>query len=350
MKKSAIALMHTIYWTLYLFVILFLTKIMWSITNPGFPIPPGIVLLITIIAIVPGVISFYCFYTFLFSRFLSKKKILPLVLFGIVTAFTCAIIGDITLTLVFTKGSPFGHKTLFADGWTSAIGITIMISLFALVNGAMGLLMKGFMTAYDDIKFKADLNKKNFEIELALIKSQINPHFLFNTINNIDVLIEKDATKASAFLIKLSDIMRFMLFETKEERIPLSKELTYIEKYIDLQKIRSSNNDYVKYSVEGDPGNLTIAPMLLIPFVENAFKHAENKNAGNAISVQVKIEKDSIAFVCVNAFSKNNQSSIEQNGLGNELMQKRLAMLYPEKHKLGVSENDGMYKVTLSLF
>src|ERR1044071_687955 len=114
-------------------------------------------------------------------------------------------------------------------------------------------------------------------MELALIKSQINPHFLFNTINNIDVLIAKDSAKASEYLNKLSGILRYMIYETRNEKISLAGELDYIEKYLELQKIRTANPDYVNFQISGEANNLKIAPMILFPFIENAFKHTENK-------------------------------------------------------------------------
>ena len=187
-------------------------------------------------------------------------------------------------------------------------------------------------------------------MELELIKSQINPHFLFNTINNIDVLIAKDAARASAYLNKLSDIMRFMLYETKTEKITLDKELTYIEKYIDLQKIRTSNMNYVNYYVVGDSSNLMIAPMLFIPFIENAFKHTENKKVENAINIKIIIEKEMIIFDCENYYTKETQVKPDQSGLGNELIQKRLTLLYPNKHTLEIINKNNTYKVKLVLF
>jgi len=186
-------------------------------------------------------------------------------------------------------------------------------------------------------------------MELALVKSQINPHFLFNTLNNIDVLIQQDAIKASVYLNKLSDIMRFMLYETKTERIELSKELTYIEKYIELQKIRTSNLNYVNYAVEGNTDGLLIAPMLFIPFIENAFKHAENKKMENAINIRIVIKHDRIEFKCENNYSDDNQINHDESGLGNELIQKRLELLYPKKHKLEITNSDNTYKVNLIL-
>ncbi len=225
----------------------------------------------------------------------------------------------------------------------------LLISFIGLVNGIMGLVMKGFITWYNDIKIKTELNKKNYEMELALMKAQINPHFLFNTINNIDVLIQKDATKASEYLNKLSDIMRFMLYETKTEKIALEKELSYIKKYVELQKIRTTNHNYVKFEVKGSAGDLLIEPMLFIPFIENAFKHAENKKVENAIKISFIIEKDKIKFECENAYSLDTQLKPENSGLGNELIQRRLVLLYPNRHTFEVVNKNGTYKVNLLL-
>jgi two-component system LytT family sensor kinase len=147
----------------------------------------------------------------------------------------------------------------------------------------------------------------------------------------------------------LSDIMRFTLYETKAEKIPLSKELSYIKKYIELQKIRTSNESFIKYVVNGEPNNLLIEPMLFIPFIENAFKHAENKKVENAIKISFAIEKDKIKFECENAYSVNTQLKPEHSGLGNDLIQRRLALLYPNKHTFEVINKSNIYKVNLVL-
>ena len=187
-------------------------------------------------------------------------------------------------------------------------------------------------------------------MELALVKSQINPHFLFNTINNIDVLISKDAERASAYLNKLSDVMRSMLYETKPAKINLSKELAYIEKFIELQKIRTTNEHYINYSIKGDVSNFMIPPMLLIPFIENAFKHAENKKFENAISINIDVENEKFIFECENSYVQSVTPRNKKDGIGNELIKKRLALLYPGKYKLTTTNGDGMYKVALSLY
>ena len=140
------------------------------------------------------------------------------------------------------------------------------------------------------------------------------------------------------------------LYETKTEKIALSQELNYIDKFIELQKIRTTNEHFINYVVNGDPQNRTIPPMLFIPFIENAFKHAENKKAENAINVHLDIEKYTLTFKCENAFNKNAPVKAEHSGLGGELLKKRLALLYPGKHSLSITNNNELYKVVLSLY
>jgi two-component system LytT family sensor kinase len=346
MKKSVVALLHLGYWAVYVGLVAILVLaidkgedyLTLNLVRHFFLFSP-----LGVILFVPSIIGYYGFYVVLFPKYLSKKKLIALALSSILASVMAALIGDLFLYIKWKS------LILFETGWESAIGITILLSIIAFVHGIFGLVIKGFVTAYSDITLKEDLNKKNYEMELALVKNQINPHFLFNTLNNIDVLIQKDAIKASEYLNKLSDIMRFMLYETKANKIELSKELTYIEKYIELQKIRSSNNTYVNYILEGNANNLLIEPMLFIPFIENAFKHTENKSLENAITVKISIHKEMIIFECDNKYNVSSKSNSEQNGLGKGLIEKRLQLLYPNNHTLEISEENNIYKVKLTL-
>lgn len=247
--------------------------------------------------------------------------------------------------------NPYAYKTPAIDqgGWGETIGLNILMMINALLNGILGLVMRGFITSYGDIDLKDELTKKNYDMELALVKSQLNPHFLFNTINNIDVLISRDAQQASAYLNKLSDIMRFMLYETKSEEVLLETELLYIGKYIDLQKIRSANPRYVSYEVLGDPAGLVVAPMLFLPFIENAFKHAENKKIENAIRIRFDISQQRILFACENHYNPLQGSNLDHGGLGNGLIVRRLELLYPQRHRLQIGNAGNLYTVELSI-
>jgi two-component system LytT family sensor kinase len=348
MKKSVIVLLHLGYWIIFLLLITF---IVWAFClpqiNKGSPIQIGnIIFRFILFSGIPGILTFYSFYTFIFKRYFITKKVLKLIIIGIITSIIYGSIGTIIIAIMSLR---YNDGNGFTDWYYFAIGFTIIISISSLLNGIIGLVMRGFISSYNDITLKEDLNRKNYEMELALVKNQINPHFLFNTINNIDVLIQKDPVKASDYLNKLSDIMRFMLYETKADKIALSTELTYIEKYIELQKIRSSNPSYVNYSIEGCSNDLMIEPMLFIPFIENAFKHTENKNLENAINIKITINKEMIIFECENKFTINSQNKSEHNGLGNGLIEKRLLLLYPNKHQLNITKENNTYKVKLTL-
>jgi LytS/YehU family sensor histidine kinase len=209
--------------------------------------------------------------------------------------------------------------------------------------------MQGFINWYKEVKLKEELVLKNHKMELALVKSQLDPHFLFNTINNIDVLILKNANDASEYLNKLSDIMRFMLFETKSETILLSKEIEYIKKYIELQKIRTNNSNYVLLEIEGDSQNRKISPMVFIPFIENAFKHTNNKKLENAITISIIIKNDSIQLICKNKYDPDLKIQHEKSGLGDHLIRKRLQLIYQEKQTLAITNQDNLYSVHLTI-
>lgn len=348
MKKTVVVLLHIGYWAMYLLLLLIFFGFFASeMNNQGqnkslTEMLVHWMLLMLCTAIIPGLIGFYSFYSFLFERFLKKKKILLFFAGAIGTGIFAGLTGLTVLSIRF-------NRNIFQQGLDPVLTIFTFLVFIAIVNGVIGLVIRGFISWYGDIKLKEELNRKNYETELALMKAQLNPHFLFNTINNIDVLIQKDPEKASAYLNQLSEILRFMLYETKAEHILLTRELEYIEKYIALQRIRTSNPNYIAYQFDGDPANHKIPAMLFIPFIENAFKYAENKKIERAISIQLQIQKDQITFECSNRYSSAAQESPEQGGLGNELIRKRLNLLYPEKHELTITNENEQYTVRLVL-
>ncbi len=349
MKKSFIWLIHALYWALFISLLMMIFALMASI--PGFAKISGGKInalyfwsrLMTGFAVIPAIISFYIFYSILFNRYLSKKKFISFVSAGIFASLIAAVLGALVESTPFL----FGPGYLFGDGYNSALSILMVMSIGAFINGIIGAVLKGFISWYNDIKIKEDLLKKNYEMELNLIKSQINPHFLFNTLNNIDVLIEKDKEKASLYFKKLSEILRFMLYETKTEKMLISKELSYIEKYIDLQMLRNSNPAFADYKIKGDPGSRMAEPMLFIPFIENAFKHADNKKLVHAILIRFDFTGKDILFECSNNYTANKPKENDSFGLGNDLIEKRLALLYPQNHQLNITKDNNRYTVTL---
>jgi len=284
----------------------------------------------------PAIISFYSFYFVLFSKFLLKKRIFKFCLYGVLTSIVAAFAGVVLMNLIISHSA-------------GILGI-IFVAPIALIAGIVALVIRGFIAWFEDIKLKQELTDKNHKMELALVKAQLDPHFLFNTLNNIDILIKKNPDDASTYLNKLSDIMRFMLFETKTDKIELSKELEYLDKFIELQKIRSSNPQFVRFRIKGEQENKKISPMVFIPFVENAFKHVADKKEENAVDIQLNIDENKIQFECTNNSNKQIDPINQYNGLGNELIQKRLNLLYPNRHKLKIDNQTNFYKVTLTLY
>jgi two-component system LytT family sensor kinase len=300
-------------------------------------------------AFLPSFITFYGCYFLVFPKFLQQKKTLLSIIYCTLISIGASIIVYLLMRFLIESGQLMDMDKGGINGRSTAIRTIIVMSFIASISGILAMVIKGFITWVEEIKLKEELKWKNHEIEMALVKAQLDPHFLFNTLNNIDVLILENAAKASNYLNKLSDILRFMLYETKTDTILLEKEIEYIEKYIELQKIRTSNTNYINFQVTGTPGNKTIAPMVFIQFIENAFKHSTNKKIDHAINVQLFIEKKTTRFVCENKFDSKRKLNQESNGLGNELIQRRLNLIYPERHTLELSNHCNLYTVNLTI-
>lgn len=344
MKKSGIAFLHIGYWVCYFIMIMVLLGSLFgrdeSTADEQIQKAFEIIFLM---ALLPSAVTFYTFYYFLFPRYFKVKKYILSGLYGLLISITAALMGYFLLYTLHVE------KPCRSDADNAFFGIIAFMSFIALISGIIALVIQGFITWFEEIKQKELFMKKNHEMELALVKSQLDPHFLFNTINNIDSLILKDADKASNYLNNLSDIMRFMLFETKTDEISLKKEIEYIEKYIELQRIRTANELYINYSVRGELDNKSIAPMIFIPFIENAFKHTNNKKIENAIAIEIITEKEKTILKCVNKFDPTRGSNQESHGLGNVLIKKRLDLIYKERYQLEINKTKDSFSVYLSI-
>jgi LytS/YehU family sensor histidine kinase len=223
----------------------------------------------------------------------------------------------------------------------------VVLGAFYFAHAIMGWVVKGFITWFKEYKLKQELTLANQNMELALLKSKMDPHFLFNTLNNLDALILTDPPRASEYLNKLSDILRFIVHQTDNHRIQIQSEIDYLNKYIDLQLLRSSNSNLVvrKFS-SFESSKLTIAPVTFIPFVENAFKHGVLQN--ESIVVDIKPIDNGIVFTCTN---KVGPKSVIENSpsIGNALIKQRLQSIYGNKHQLTFENASSQYRVNLTI-
>jgi two-component system LytT family sensor kinase len=191
---------------------------------------------------------------------------------------------------------------------------------------------------------------ENLKTELSLLRSQVNPHFMFNVLNNMVALARKKSVDLEPSLIKLSSLMRYMLYEADEDKVPLERELEYLQSYIDLQEQRYGRNVKVLVDLQPDPGQYLIEPMLLIPFVENAFKHGTGMIDSPEISIQLRVNASQLQFTVRNKF---NPDSIEQkdktSGIGLTNVSRRLNLLYGTRQKLDILSEGEWYNVSLKI-
>lgn len=200
---------------------------------------------------------------------------------------------------------------------------------------------------YEQWRWLKTLKAEKGKAELALLKSQINPHFFFNTLNNLYGLVVEKSDQAPDVVLKLSDMMRYTIYEGREELVPVKNEIEYLENYIELHKIRYQKEVDILCTHEVEDG-LMVAPLLFIILLENAFKHGVEKMRENAfIHLRMESKGKQLLFKIENGMDET--CSIDQKGIGHENLKKRLAYLYPNRHSLIIEERESMYCVQLNL-
>ena len=193
---------------------------------------------------------------------------------------------------------------------------------------------------------RKELLMQNRESELSFLRSQLNPHFLFNSLNNIYSLVNQKSDKALDAIAGFSQLIRYMLYDSNEQ-ICLSEEINYITRYIALQQLRFENDLSLSIVTNGDMTCRQIAPLLLIPFVENAFKHGVFDGTGNELEITINNEKNDLYFYCSNQISKQHKDAGSGIGLGN--VRRRLELLYPDHHHLDISTVNNRFIVKLHI-
>ncbi|WP_436517480.1 sensor histidine kinase [Ekhidna sp. To15] len=200
----------------------------------------------------------------------------------------------------------------------------------------------------DSQKKLAQIAEERTKAELLYLKNQINPHFFFNTLNNLYGLALSKSDKTPEVVMKLSELMSYMLYDTKQSFVTLDKEIHYIKNYIELEEVRFEGRFNCNMKIEGMTEQLSVPPLLLLPFVENAFKHGVNTSSSGAwINVNLVVTKTELSFSVENSIGLKQKS--HKGGLGIKNVQRRLELLYPDKHELTFGENDNSYKVFLAL-
>lgn len=218
---------------------------------------------------------------------------------------------------------------------------SILLSGFAIGLGVMEKLKQ-------NEKKQKELEKEKLNSELAFLKNQISPHFFFNTLNNIYSLIGIDGPTAQDSVLKLSKLMRYLLYESEHGETMISSEIDFMNNYIDLMKLRLSSRVELNIDFPKEFSDFAIPPLLFVPFIENAFKHGINSRDRSFINISMEIDNDKISFNAENSIGKSSQvGDLQHSGIGLENVRKRLGLLFPGNYELKIEQDESVFHVEL---
>ena len=325
--KKMFRLVHIVLWILFSLLI----ALQLNINNS----PDGLSL--TAATIFTCVYVFYAHFLMLTS-YIGKRKNLTyfLRLGGII------LTGPIPFLLFHPRGLESWEQSFELYMMTLITGVPLFLFLGWLARITQTLVLNSFI--------KEQLEKQAVQAELYYLKSQINPHFLFNTLNNIHTLVYKQAPAAPEAVLHLSSLMRYMIYESNANTVPLSREMAYLQDYISLQQLRYKNASVVNFEIVGDVSICYIAPLLFIHFLENAYKHSPARLEPGNIRVRLEIKENSLIFTCENPIVDRPISILEEpGGVGLPNIRKRLQLLYPDTHMLETSNTNDRFRVILRI-
>lgn len=268
----------------------------------------------------------------LLHRFYPRQVALAVVLILVslpIIFYCCYVIEEMK------RGRDLRLKTYFLNNIFFAFLYTVYGIVFFFIRYAQ----------HKELEQK-DMVIQNRQSELSFLRSQINPHFLFNSLHNIYSLMYQNAAGAQEAILGLSDLLRYMLYDASE-KVPLQKEVDYITRYIALQRIRFDHPIHASMHITGDTAVLQLPPLLLIPFVENAFKHGDFSGEAEGVAIAIHAGPRNIYFHCIN--KKGHGLKDAAGGIGLQNVQRRLELLYPGKHSLKIDDTDHHFTINLEL-
>jgi LytS/YehU family sensor histidine kinase len=237
------------------------------------------------------------------------------------------------------KMTQLGRGPSLLFGFMSSLGILFISTIFWMITETKRRQQR-----------ELSLINENLTTEMKFLKSQINPHFLFNALNNVYSLSHLNSKKTPEMILKLSDMLRFMLYDSEDKKVPIGKEIDYIKHFIDFQKLKIEGEPRIAIDIEQSDLTVMIEPMLLIPFIENAFKHSKIEDVRNSwLSIDLKTTSSTIHFKVCNSLPASSIKVDSIGGIGLENVRKRLQFLYPKRHRLEILNTDNSFNVDLTI-
>jgi len=291
------------------------------------------------------IIGTYLLIYYIIPVFLFKRKFLAFtfaviihaILYGIGIAYV--VHAYIYCGGIYDKINPFGFR-LVLESIASNYEIPAVVAAIVF-----------FENWYLNQQRNQTLEKNNLEAELKFLKSQINPHFLFNTLNNLYALTLKKSEKAPDVVIKLSEMLDYMLYHSNENEVKLADEIKLIENYIELEKIRYDKRLSMDININGNTDDRLIAPMILLPFIENSFKHGASRDTSKPfVNIEISVTDACLTLVVKNSFEAGEQSNENYTeGIGLKNVQRRLELIYPDRYVLKIDKAINVFSVYLCI-
>ena len=340
-NRNRVLLLHLSFWGVYITFSLYQISLFNQRSeNPDW----RKVFIFFAIQIIFNILLAYLNYFVLLPRWLARKQ-LGWYLLEFLIPFALLTTLRLHLLRYLMDGYTRQDHFLYSSAFTIQL---ILVTLFIVVF--VGMLRFAVDWFEFEARTKAIENEKLFA-ELNFLKAQINPHFLFNTLNNLYYLAYTQSPNTMEVIEKLSQMMRYMIYDTNAARVPLSKEITYMENYISLEKLRLNNEVPIMFAVHGNTAGVLIVPLIFITFLENAFKHGVSNNNPQAwVKINVELQNKNCIYTVANSKIKgHNPLTGEKSGVGLQNVKRRLDLSYPNSYFLEVSDTPDEYAVELKL-
>lgn len=315
------------------------------------------------ILLIISAVVFYLFYFFIIPLFFKKKTSISIIISFVV--ISGAIYANHTIQQNFHKeriekiiqrskeaGPPpngfrpnKGERPPFTRSSFYLMNNSLQILFFVLVSFILRFVQKW----QHDEKIKHVMEKEKSNAELLFLKQQINPHFLFNSLNSIYSLANKKSDLTTEAILKLSGILRYVLYHSEKDLVPLSDEITTIENYIELQRLRLTKKVVLSYDTKGNPESYRIEPLLLMPIFENAFKFGVDSITESFIDIHLEVLNSKLHLHVANKIVPQKEKSDEESGIGLKNIKRRLELLYPDNYKLNIDEQEQIFSLKLKL-
>lgn len=279
-------------------------------------------------------IIFYCHF-FILGRYLNRKKYLWYILGLILIIFAGPF-----LYMWLDRSEIVDWRSFREQYFTT-------LASFVLFFVVLSWIAKATENWFVNMLKRETLEKQALSSELAYLKSQINPHFLFNTLNNIHTLAYVNSPSTADAIMRLSSLMRYMLYDSNADTVPLQKEIDYLKDFISLQQLRFQDKEIVTLEIAGDTGRCRVAPLLLVHLLENAYKHSPAKLAMSDIKIRIEVQENTLTFSMQNPIKNIEKPLDEPGGFGLSNVKKRLQLLYPHQYTFDTRSSGNLFKVVL---